>query len=98
MAVIPGFDTHGYPRNPAGNAYPSAHTAVVVAVVAGLWPWMRTPQRIAGAVFVVLIGFNRLYIGAHWPIDILGGAAIGVIGAAGAWSVARTWPIATSRS
>ena len=43
-AVIPGLDVHGYPQDPWGRAYPSAHTALTVAAVAALWPWMsRAP-------------------------------------------------------
>jgi membrane-associated phospholipid phosphatase len=48
LAVIEGLDTHGYPVEPHGNAYPSAHTALLVAAVCALWPWMRWPQRIVG--------------------------------------------------
>jgi undecaprenyl-diphosphatase len=93
LAVIPGLDTHGYPIDPAGNAYPSAHTALVVAAVAALWPWMRTSQRVVAVFFAVLVALNRLYIGAHWPIDVLGGAAVGAIGGTVAWTVARKWPL-----
>jgi membrane-associated phospholipid phosphatase len=93
MSVIPGMDTHGYPTEPHGNAYPSAHTALVVAAVAALWPWMRWPQRVVGLTFAVLVGCNRLYIGAHWPLDVVGGAAIGLLAGAIAWLVAARWPI-----
>ena len=93
LAVIHGLDTHGYPGSPRGNAYPSAHTSVVVAAVAGMWPWMRWPQRIAGLVFVVLTACNRIYIGAHWPIDVLGGLAVGLLAASLAWLVATRWPL-----
>jgi membrane-associated phospholipid phosphatase len=91
--VIPGLDAHGYPTDPHGNAYPSAHTAMAVAAVCALWPWMRWPQRIVGAAFAVLVACNRLYIGAHWPIDIVGGAAIGLLAGTVAWLLAARWPI-----
>jgi undecaprenyl-diphosphatase len=93
LAVIPGIDDHGYPIQPHGNAYPSAHTAVVVALVAGLWPWMRWPHRVVGVTAAALVAFNRLYIGAHWPIDIVGGAAIGMLAASISWLIADRWPI-----
>jgi membrane-associated phospholipid phosphatase len=93
LAVIPGIDNHGYPIQPHGNAYPSAHTAAVVALVAGLWPWMRWPQRVVGMIAAILVALNRLYIGAHWPIDILGGAAIGVFAASVSWLIADRWPM-----
>lgn len=38
-----------------------------------IWPYL-----IAGAV-VVLIGFARLYLGAHWLSDVVGGALLGVV-------------------
>ena len=47
-ASIPGLDVHGYPKDPFGNAYPSAHTSVAVGLVAALWPWLTWPQRVVG--------------------------------------------------
>lgn len=93
LSVLPGLDTHGYPISPHGNAYPSAHTAVAVAMVSALWPWMSRPQRIVGAAFAVLIACNRMYIGAHWPVDVLGGAAIGLLCGSLIWLVATRWPV-----
>ena len=84
--------THGYPADPLGNAYPSAHTAAVVGAVSALWPWMRWPQRIVDLVFAVLVGCNRIYIGAHWP-DVLGGAAIGLLSGTLTWLLATRWPL-----
>ena len=96
-AVIPGLDVHGYPQDPLGRAYPSAHTAVTVAVVAALWPWTGRPQRAAGLVVAVLVPLNRIYIGAHWPLDVVGGAAVGMVAAALCWVVAAYWPIASAQ-
>ena len=93
LAVVPGLDMHGYPTSPHGNAYPSAHTAVAVALVSALWPWMGRPQRIVGAALAVLIACNRIYIGAHWPLDVVGGAAIGLLSGTLAWLVAARWPL-----
>jgi undecaprenyl-diphosphatase len=93
LAVMPDLDTHGYPRDPAGNAYPSAHTALVVALVCALWPWLRPSQRAVAVAVVILIPLNRIYIGAHWPIDLVGGAAVGLLGATLAWIIADRWPI-----
>lgn len=93
LTVIPGLDTHGYPREPFGNAYPSAHTAIVLALVSALWPWLSWPQRAIGLTLAVLVALNRLYIGAHWPIDVIGGAAIGLLAGAIAWLIAYRWPV-----
>lgn len=93
LAVIAGLDTHGYPGVPRGSAYPSAHTALVVAAVCALWPWMRWPQRVVGLVLAVLVAANRVYVGAHWPVDVLGGVAVGLLCGAVTWLVAARWPI-----
>ena len=84
-AVISGLDTHGYPREPFGHSFPSSHTAVAVALVAGLWPWMDLRRRVVGTTLAALVALNRVYIGAHWPLDVVGGAAAGIVAA----SVAR---------
>lgn len=93
LAVLADLDAHGYPRQPAGNAYPSAHTALVVALACALWPWMDARQRTVAVVVAVLVPLNRAYIGAHWPIDLVGGIAAGLLAGATAWLVAAGWPI-----
>ncbi|HEY6798196.1 MAG TPA: phosphatase PAP2 family protein [Kineosporiaceae bacterium] len=93
LTVIPGLDMHGYPKDPLGHAYPSAHTAVAVAVVSAVWPWIGRPQRVVGVVTALLVGLNRIYIGAHWPIDVLGGAAVGLLAGSICWLIAARWPI-----
>jgi undecaprenyl-diphosphatase len=92
LAILADLDTHGYPREPAGNAFPSAHTAVTVGLVCAVWPWMRPGQRVTGAALVVLVPLNRVYIGAHWPVDLVGGAAVGTLAAAIGWMVVAHWP------
>ena len=94
VAVLPGIDTHGYPREPAGFAYPSTHTAVVVALSFAMWPWLRPSQKIVAVVLMVCIPLDRVYVGAHWPIDLVGGAAVGVFAATVAWLVAARYPVA----
>ena len=93
LAVLDGLNTHGYPVEPLGNAYPSAHTAWFVGAACALWPWTGWPQRIVGVAIAVLVACNRIYIGAHWPIDVVGGAAIGMFAGACTWLIATRWPI-----
>ncbi|MFI9511138.1 phosphatase PAP2 family protein [Nocardia sp. NPDC052566] len=69
-------------------SFPSGHSlgaAAVVGVVACLLA-ARTRARVArGAVlacatiFVVAVGLSRIYLGVHWPTDVLGGWAIGAL-------------------
>ncbi|MEU8910490.1 phosphatase PAP2 family protein [Streptomyces mirabilis] len=56
-------------------AFPSGHSTTAFAAVAALWLLDRRLSAIA-AVFAVLEGFTRVYVGAHYPHDVLGAALI----------------------
>ena len=71
--------SHGYPTDPRGSGYPSSHTAVAVAVVVGAWPWLNLPWKVGGVAAAAAIALNRMYVGAHFPLDIIGGIAVGLV-------------------
>jgi membrane protein DedA with SNARE-associated domain len=71
-----------------GFAFPSDHATQAVAVYGALAylaaGWIRSwSAKVAvwtvSGVLVLLIGFSRVYMGAHWATDVLGGYALGAL-------------------
>lgn len=63
-----------------GYAFPSGHAQGSTTFWGFLALKLRTPLATAGAVLLILlVSLSRIYLGVHWPIDILGGLAIGII-------------------
>jgi undecaprenyl-diphosphatase len=62
-----------------GKSFPSGHAAnnMAVATVLILFFGWRGALYLPFALF---IGYARLYTGAHWPFDVLGGFLLGLIG------------------
>jgi membrane-associated phospholipid phosphatase len=64
---------------PSGHAMGSMTLAMAAIILC--WPTvMRWPVLIVGVSFVLLVGISRVYLGVHFPSDILAG-----------WTAAMTW-------
>ena len=68
----------------ASLSFPSGHavaSATFYPLLARDWSRRRlgpsTAAYAAAALFALFIGFGRLYLGVHWPTDVLAGWAIG---------------------
>jgi membrane-associated phospholipid phosphatase len=61
-----------------GRGYVSGHAAVVTSLLVVAWPWLNRPARVACAVLVAVVCLSRVYVGAHLPLDVVGGAALGL--------------------
>jgi undecaprenyl-diphosphatase len=61
-----------------GLGFVSGHVALAAAFAAALSPWLPRPARIVAWVLVGIVGFARIYFGAHLPLDVVGGLGIGI--------------------
>ena len=61
-----------------GTSFPSSHTAVTVAVVIALVPFLPRALAWVAIAYAVLVGWSRVYLGVHYPLDVLAGAGIGL--------------------
>jgi undecaprenyl-diphosphatase len=69
----------GYGIPMSGPGYPSGHTAVAFTIAAMLSPYVPRWLRWTLYAIAALVVFSRIYMGAHLPLDVVGGAAYGLI-------------------
>ncbi len=61
-------------------SFPSGHSAASFAASVAIYRSMdKKGWGIAGLVLAALIALSRLYVGIHYPTDVLGGALIGIL-------------------
>ena len=63
---------------PTTSSFPSGHTSTSFAcayVISRLAPRLTIPVFVLAA----LIGFSRVYVGVHYPLDVIAGAIFGLI-------------------
>jgi membrane-associated phospholipid phosphatase len=61
-----------------GHGYPSGHACVAFALAALIGGSVDGAWRVLPWLAATLVAFGRLYFGAHLPLDVVGGAALGV--------------------
>jgi undecaprenyl-diphosphatase len=64
---------------PTTHSFPSGHAATSFACSATLAPFV--PRRGVPALYLLAaaIAYSRVYVGVHYPLDVLGGAALGLL-------------------
>jgi undecaprenyl-diphosphatase len=77
---------------PSGHAMLSAVTYLTLAaILSRAQPYRSTRIFLmaAGIFLTLIIGLSRIYLGVHYPTDVLGGWCAGAVWAAGCWLLAR---------
>lgn len=62
-----------------GPAFPSGHETAATAMALTLWFVLPRKWRWLAFVWIIVVGFSRLYLGVHTPGDLVGGFAVGLI-------------------
>jgi undecaprenyl-diphosphatase len=66
------------PPVPRSLSFPSGHTAGAFGAalaISRLWP----AGRVLWWSIAILMGYSRVYVGHHYPLDVVGGAVVGVL-------------------
>jgi undecaprenyl-diphosphatase len=66
------------PPMPRSLSFPSGHTAAAFGsamALSRIWP----SGRVLWWTLAVLMGYSRIYVGHHYPLDVAGGALVGVL-------------------
>ena len=64
--------------SPDSLGFPSGHAAVAWAITIIVLAYVGRPWQIAAIVLAIVVPISRMYVAAHLPLDLIGGAALGV--------------------
>jgi undecaprenyl-diphosphatase len=73
----------------SSNSFPSHSTLAYFMVSIGIWPISRKVSVALAAWTLAFISFPRLYLGGHYPIDVVFSVVLGLMIIVGIWN----WPI-----
>lgn len=62
----------------ADASFPSRHT-LIAAVIAFSYVYFKSKWALLFLLLMLWVGISRIYVGVHYPLDIIGGIAIGII-------------------
>jgi membrane-associated phospholipid phosphatase len=58
--------------------FPSGHAAVSAALTVSAWWHLSGRSRLLASTLAAFVPFARMYVGAHLPLDVVGGSALGL--------------------
>jgi membrane-associated phospholipid phosphatase len=78
--ILDGVELRHAPTE--GLGFVSGHASVATALAAAAWPWLGRTGRILAVAGVAVVCLARIYVGAHLPLDVVGGIGLGLVVAA----------------
>jgi undecaprenyl-diphosphatase len=70
---------HPLVHEPTAHSFPSGHAATSFACAATLAPFVGRRAVVVLYVLAAAIAYSRVYVGVHYPLDVLGGATLGLL-------------------
>lgn len=88
---IPGVKST-YLSSATGLSMPSGHAQGPMTFFAALSRWAENKWLLRlTSVLVLLIGLTRIYLGLHWPLDVLIGWGLGLLVGRVGWTIGQWW-------
>jgi membrane-associated phospholipid phosphatase len=62
-----------------GLSFPSGHVMVIFAITALVYPYLKDWSKVLPWALVAAVCLSRMYLGAHFPLDVVAGAGLGIL-------------------